>query len=1552
MKRPHNAHSDLNASPSVAGKRRKRGSVLLLVVLLLLLLAIMGTSYLATTRVDRLTSAGNVANAQLDQLVGTVSDLADSYIVNSLLAYNANGSYSYRPANNLGTYNNFDAPDYLGNGTGDPWLADRVPTLPNPAVAVNATSNPPIWAAITAPMNAAGSGNGYTAGTPVFESPVPPLTSGAINFTIASSGATGPLAANPAAYTGSGPPFTYTTYTNVVPSFQSVNGNNVPAFVFKTASSTATYVAGDADGDGIADCGLFRLPGVYADGLTYYAGVRIVDNNSAINVNTANDWGSDASPTAAVPYTNSTPPYVSGTTSIGYAFGFFPGNVGLNEMLGNAADRGQVTNYQLNSALPNGSMVEDDGATQISAGADWGSQADLLAGIVAHRLGNPGYFATSPTAAIRAQALPPSEQTHLAYRAGVFVDPRSFLGYNYSAGVTHYTGYSLLDGLMPSTVFAGAPNLNSSNTTSSSTTSYPLSGETAASPSTPATVDWYNDNFNYGSLAGPAGPAVVMPTVLNPRPLLVTRNPVSNAVPVWDPANFTVANPAMPPYANLGHWQQNVAYYPGDIAEYGWIYYYCAAAVSGTTTPNADAAHWTAIPQYNGGSYSQNAVVYVLSYGPYPPNQTPASTVSIPYGVQYYRSLINNNTTNPTTAGQTVWAPITGVPEKAAINSASFPELFRAFWGTMSAGADANDFFATPFGYEVSLSSVSTYSGAGVSNGTYTGNSYGISSNLTSTPDTTIHKQRMFRSSLRDPRTAASVGLVLPPPQELQLRAALAAINTIDLRRSSTSNIDSYEVPLTAMLDGAPIPVNVIVNGIRPQPFMTEVYCNTDLTNVPVGVATPNSKAYVAIKLCNPYSTPIDVSNWVLSALSRTGSATISTTSGLTMTPLAQIPAGTVIPARTGLVNGYLVIDNYDNSTVLYRPGETGLPSTGLPPSTPITVTNGLYVNIAPNASGVGLDGAIGNELVLLRYHNGTAATTGQIPGPGGSSYTYNEATSNPNYLWDMVPVDSFDFTGTSTQATPQTSAMAWHYARGDGAGQFLYPGQYDGLYGASPGNPRQQGTQFETWNPSSAKDPWDSNLGGAPPMTGGAMPVDYIALTGASTVATFGPNNYTINLLSSPSTTGATSFPYGGFARSGDILMAPYFGSYRVTYTNSATSTTYLFEMNSPSIDSAFANATGVTDLAPYNLTLSNSIAPSETIGRCCTDNPLDYLTYTSSTNAGTIGAGGTTLTDPNLPLPSGSIYVNTNTVSSATWANIPGGAAGSGWDVVITSGAGTGQIRNVTAYSGTTLTLDSALTGGVTGTCSYVLRRPYWWTGRVLDYLTVFSARDDYLPNVDPATPNLTVATNPPLTPPAQLIQPVTNDNAAVSPNNSSLEDTVGTDGKININTAPWRVLAALPLVMQAGVSPPAPDAYNSYLVAQQIVADRQKFGPFRSLFDLNRVYDMLTPGSNKGFGNGNGTISGTGTTNVSQGNIAYPAGSGFTNQFDELNLQTTRLSNLITTRSDTFTVYIVVEGWQNAGTSSASLVTTRRAAFIVDRNGITPTSRNLKIIPVPNN
>src|SRR5205085_236964 len=51
----------------------------------------------------------------------------------------------------------------------------------------------------------------------------------------------------------------------------------------------------------------------------------------------------------------------------------------------------------------------------------------------------------------------------------------------------------------------------------------------------------------------------------------------------------------------------------------------------------------------------------------------------------------------------------------------------------------------------------------------------------------------------------------------------------------------------------------------------------------------------------------------------------------------------------------------------------------------------------------------------------------------------------------------------------------------------------------------------------------------------------------------------------------------------------------------------------------------------------------------------------------------------------------------------------------------------------------------------------------------------------------------------------------------------------------------------------------------------------------------------------------------------------------------LMMTRVSNLLTTRCDSFTVYVIVQGWRNAETGDPHLVIQRRAAFLADRSAV---------------
>jgi hypothetical protein len=82
-----------------------------------------------------------------------------------------------------------------------------------------------------------------------------------------------------------------------------------------------------------------------------------------------------------------------------------------------------------------------------------------------------------------------------------------------------------------------------------------------------------------------------------------------------------------------------------------------------------------------------------------------------------------------------------------------------------------------------------------------------------------------------------------------------------------------------------------------------------------------------------------------------------------------------------------------------------------------------------------------------------------------------------------------------------------------------------------------------------------------------------------------------------------------------------------------------------------------------------------------------------------------------------------------------------------------------------------------------------------------------------------------------------------------------------------------------------------------------------------------------------------------------------SGLTEDYQSDFAVLTRISNLITTRSDTFTVYVVLQGWQNVGSTTPGIspqpMVTRRFAYIVDRSQINsdPSTRFLKTLTVPN-
>jgi hypothetical protein len=154
----------------------------------------------------------------------------------------------------------------------------------------------------------------------------------------------------------------------------------------------------------------------------------------------------------------------------------------------------------------------------------------------------------------------------------------------------------------------------------------------------------------------------------------------------------------------------------------------------------------------------------------------------------------------------------------------------------------------------------------------------------------------------------------------------------------------------------------------------------------------------------------------------------------------------------------------------------------------------------------------------------------------------------------------------------------------------------------------------------------------------------------------------------------------------------------------------------------------------------------------------------------------------------------------------------------------------------------------------------------------------------------------------------------------------------GRINVNTAPWFVLAQLPW-MQYGDKVP-------FEKARAIVDYRNINGLYKSIVGLMQVPQMFALASDS-LDNLFSNIPST---------PPIPLGPDFTydtarDDFEERDLIFTRISNLITVRSDIFTAYILVR----LGLDGPQ----KRVIAILDRSLVTTPSNNVRIIaiqPVP--
>ena len=428
-------------------------------------------------------------------------------------------------------------------------------------------------------------------------------------------------------------------------------------------------------------------------------------------------------------------------------------------------------------------------------------------------------------------------------------------------------------------------------------------------------------------------------------------------------------------------------------------------------------------------------------------------------------------------------------------------------------------------------------------------------------------------------------------------------------------------------------------------------------------------------------------------------------------------------------------------------------------------------------------------------------------------------------------------------------------------------------------------------------------------------------------------------------------AFPMNGFARVGDIMQVPYIGSYVIVEVQVplvAGTPPTLIEVNSVTMDAAFAEDTDISDdldgqKYPEDIGRFVPMLPEVSAGPSFAPD-LSSVAHVT----GTMDSSGLTSFDDVLRTEKPGfwnncdvIVYNTDQSATATWRR---------------------QFRSVTNSNLGTIKVNSAFNPALLANVRYIykIQAPryshYGWAGDLPDYFTTIHApADDYTPNVDPLV--VAVPPKPKPDPVKNLSDPAraTNRIGFVPPPGISTgptEDDVPVEGLININIAGWKVLSALPLVMKRN-PPPAPatiDVNLSENLAKRIVYFRDiddgtgtptnphPHGPFKSIMELCLVPNFVS---------GEGTIRLSTIPNENPGIdlgdysplTQDPRGDNVRLDFKEKYLTLTRISNLITLRSDCFTVYLQVQGWQDAGSANAKLMVQRRLAFIVDRSRVTP-------------
>jgi hypothetical protein len=1510
-------------------RNARPGSVLILVVALLVLMALIGTAWLTTAREDRYGSQQNTYNTQVDLLVKAVINLAQSAISDDLFG---GDGYRATPGNLATDYEHYDTltiePPPAGSPAGTPgidhdaFLGSRVPSLDTP-------TNTVYWPSV--------SGS--------------PMTSGFVApYAVVS--ATGVAVAQL--------PVTYTQRRNLIPSFIDVktaggSSTRVPAFdnvtvTLPTGTVVCKVLAADTDGDGIADSALFPLLNGKLSGVTYYGTYRIIDNNSAVNANTA--W----QPAAAAA-----------------GLQFFPSNINLPWLL-NPIDPN--TNAVSTTETP---ALQVAYANAIRFTAD--KADDTLTTVM------PSATPQTSTGVARADfTFVTPEQAFWTMSGSRLANP----GYN---GPSKYNPFSISEQMRLANKFVLRDQFSSRSVLEDATRfGNSIYDNAPKAPYKPEDVVlWYQQNFNY---ATQLSTAATMQPQMPVRAVMVTSNPVSNAMP--DRAHSATSGAA---------WNANAAYRFGDTVLYapagGFPRTYVAKlditapATGGNIAPDAPNGdfYWApmswqnqpARASVNTASFDELWMAYIgvmdarpaggqAIVAPYPVTPAVPPTATAPKLRRQFRSPLREpRRVDPTNvginggvgAGVVQMMPDQVLKLRAALAAANTIDLrdsdrdvtarrviLKAIFDNVTApaaGPVERDVDVNVYGYEAQPFITEVY--VNNFNLPYTGaSSSGPAANQYGYVAIELFNPYPFDIPLYNTAGATTVG---QPAWQ---------IGVVD-RRPVQPPADAAHAPDARYYSRYPF---MVMQPLTAFDGFHALAAGPGATAATPGPVVPAGGHL----LLENYATPDDIANWN----NYFDTYPDPTTSGFPPTLKTEI-----------------------TKAAQYRPVSTKLPLTGVIPGVARYYVPSLHEIVAQ----FGSTSLRGGEVYLLRPRRSDGTLT--FDDRPDSSYPYDERRAtqlDPEVrqpaLSELIPVDSIDCAGMAAVDPANTAGpyTLWHYVRQATVAfrwKCMYPGRWDAT---SPWNltpavagaldNRTEGihshpqgaTDQDPWDPAGPVDPASItevariNLGADDAATSIDHPPGFGQIQLANTHwAGWNPLLDAAGVV----TPAPFNYPYGGFTRNGDVLQVPFFGSYRVQVapgdlpavtiasTNPNAPTTFagykpFLELNPLTQDLVFAHDADTlygnglaTDDADNDTANAAAIVVAsddgdEQVGRFC---PIHASPRDRATAVPPLPATVALIFDFDLTSPL--------VTHRYAWA--------------------TDLFDYLTVWS----PQNDYLPDVDPAELDYGMYQPAPPAGYHRKYPTPFS-----LTQALPPMPPFPTDPNAP--------EPISNKTGGTfTTANNGKDDGAGIDGLININTASAFVLAAVPFVPPdqdnwtfdptTGIwNITAPDMIpDNYQIAQAIVRFRDvddgsgavppvPHGPFKSLFELNLIYDtspasllitdpLLRPGFRNLWGTYLPSSAGGVDPDDADGDFSpYNAGAaapvldGVRDDFEERFLVLNRVSNLLTTRSDTFTVYLQVQGWRGVGTAFPELVVQRRAAFIADRNSISKANRSVTSVNIP--